>query len=173
MSALAVYVHIPFCRSLCTYCGCNSRITQNAGVGDPYVNAILKDSAFVAGLSRRRARLVEDRSPDRFLSGEQPFRERLVDDRHLRGAGTITAVEVTPGANGNPQCLEVARSDPVELGLWPLARSSFRPAVHEELACRPGLPSHREEGHACRRAHTGPLAPRHVHRPRRVPELTA
>jgi oxygen-independent coproporphyrinogen-3 oxidase len=39
----AVYVHIPFCRSLCTYCGCNSRITQNAAVGDPYVNAVLKE----------------------------------------------------------------------------------------------------------------------------------
>ncbi|HEX6186363.1 MAG TPA: oxygen-independent coproporphyrinogen III oxidase [Pyrinomonadaceae bacterium] len=42
-SGAAVYVHIPFCRSLCTYCGCNSRITQNAGVGDPYVNAVLKE----------------------------------------------------------------------------------------------------------------------------------
>ncbi|HEX8290245.1 MAG TPA: oxygen-independent coproporphyrinogen III oxidase [Pyrinomonadaceae bacterium] len=40
-SGAAVYVHIPFCRSLCTYCGCNSRITQNAAVGDPYVNAVL------------------------------------------------------------------------------------------------------------------------------------
>jgi oxygen-independent coproporphyrinogen-3 oxidase len=42
-SGAAVYVHIPFCRSLCTYCGCNSRITQNAGVGDPYVNAVLQE----------------------------------------------------------------------------------------------------------------------------------
>ena len=32
----AVYVHVPFCRSLCTYCGCNTRITQKA-VGAPYV----------------------------------------------------------------------------------------------------------------------------------------
>ncbi len=39
----AVYIHIPFCRSLCTYCGCNSRITQNAKVGDPYVNAVLRE----------------------------------------------------------------------------------------------------------------------------------
>jgi oxygen-independent coproporphyrinogen III oxidase len=42
-SGAAVYVHVPFCRSLCTYCGCNSRITQNAAVGDPYVNAVLKE----------------------------------------------------------------------------------------------------------------------------------
>jgi oxygen-independent coproporphyrinogen-3 oxidase len=37
----AVYIHVPFCRSLCTYCGCNSRITQNKTVGDPYVTAVL------------------------------------------------------------------------------------------------------------------------------------
>ena len=39
----AVYIHIPFCRSLCTYCGCNSRITQSKTVGDPYVNAVLAE----------------------------------------------------------------------------------------------------------------------------------
>ena len=37
----AVYVHVPFCRSFCTYCGCNSRVTQNPAVGDPYVAAVL------------------------------------------------------------------------------------------------------------------------------------
>jgi oxygen-independent coproporphyrinogen-3 oxidase len=39
----AVYIHIPFCRSLCTYCGCNSRITQNRAVGEPYVRTVLKE----------------------------------------------------------------------------------------------------------------------------------
>src|SRR5688572_3298668 len=39
----AVYIHIPFCRSLCTYCGCNSRITRSTTVGDPYVNAVVKE----------------------------------------------------------------------------------------------------------------------------------
>src|SRR5918912_2423113 len=42
-SGAAVYVHIPFCRSLCTYCGCNSRITQNKSVGLPYVRTVLKE----------------------------------------------------------------------------------------------------------------------------------
>ena len=39
----AVYIHIPFCRSLCTYCGCNSRITRSTAVGDPYVNAVISE----------------------------------------------------------------------------------------------------------------------------------
>jgi oxygen-independent coproporphyrinogen-3 oxidase len=39
----AIYVHIPFCRSLCTYCGCNSRITCSTSVGSDYVNTVLKE----------------------------------------------------------------------------------------------------------------------------------
>src|SRR6185437_5876741 len=39
----ALYVHIPFCESLCTYCGCNTRITRNHAVGTPYVESVLKE----------------------------------------------------------------------------------------------------------------------------------
>lgn len=39
----ALYIHIPFCRSLCTYCGCNTRITRNATTAIPYVDAVLKE----------------------------------------------------------------------------------------------------------------------------------
>ncbi|HYX42085.1 MAG TPA: radical SAM protein, partial [Pyrinomonadaceae bacterium] len=39
----ALYIHVPFCRSLCTYCGCNSRITCNTSVGRPYVEDVLRE----------------------------------------------------------------------------------------------------------------------------------
>lgn len=39
----AIYVHVPFCRSLCTYCGCNSRITSSTSVGRPYVRTVLRE----------------------------------------------------------------------------------------------------------------------------------
>ena len=39
----AIYVHIPFCRSLCTYCGCNSRITTNPHAGLRYVRTVLEE----------------------------------------------------------------------------------------------------------------------------------
>ncbi|PYS92594.1 MAG: oxygen-independent coproporphyrinogen III oxidase [Acidobacteria bacterium] len=41
----SLYIHIPFCRSLCTYCGCNSRITCNTSVGLPYVRNVLSEWA--------------------------------------------------------------------------------------------------------------------------------
>jgi len=42
-SGISVYIHLPFCESLCTYCGCNTRITKNHGVEQPYIKAVLKE----------------------------------------------------------------------------------------------------------------------------------
>jgi oxygen-independent coproporphyrinogen III oxidase len=36
----ALYVHIPFCRALCTFCGCNTRITRSHSIVAPYVQAL-------------------------------------------------------------------------------------------------------------------------------------
>jgi len=40
---LNLYIHLPFCEDLCTYCGCNTRITKNHGVELPYIQAVLKE----------------------------------------------------------------------------------------------------------------------------------
>jgi len=42
---ISLYIHLPFCESLCTYCGCNTRITKNHAVEEPYVDAVLKEWA--------------------------------------------------------------------------------------------------------------------------------
>jgi len=39
----ALYVHIPFCRDLCTFCGCNTRITRSHSFVMPYVQALLAE----------------------------------------------------------------------------------------------------------------------------------
>jgi oxygen-independent coproporphyrinogen-3 oxidase len=44
---LSIYVHLPYCESLCTYCGCNTRITVNHKVEIPYIEAVLKEWAMV------------------------------------------------------------------------------------------------------------------------------
>lgn len=40
---ISIYIHLPFCESLCTYCGCNKRITKNYGVTAPYIQALLAE----------------------------------------------------------------------------------------------------------------------------------
>jgi oxygen-independent coproporphyrinogen-3 oxidase len=40
---ISLYIHLPFCESLCTFCGCNKRITKRHEVEHPYINAVLKE----------------------------------------------------------------------------------------------------------------------------------
>ena len=40
---ISVYIHLPYCESLCTFCGCNKRITKRHEVESPYINAVLKE----------------------------------------------------------------------------------------------------------------------------------
>ncbi|MEZ4855343.1 MAG: oxygen-independent coproporphyrinogen III oxidase [Gelidibacter sp.] len=40
---VSLYIHLPFCESLCTFCGCNKRITKRHEVETPYINAVLKE----------------------------------------------------------------------------------------------------------------------------------
>ncbi|PYF70590.1 oxygen-independent coproporphyrinogen III oxidase [Pedobacter nutrimenti] len=42
-TGISLYIHLPFCESLCTYCGCNTRITKNHSVEGPYISAVLKE----------------------------------------------------------------------------------------------------------------------------------
>jgi len=40
---ISVYVHLPFCESLCTYCGCNKKITTNHSVEAEYLEVVAKE----------------------------------------------------------------------------------------------------------------------------------
>src|SRR5215217_1497314 len=43
INGISLYLHLPFCESLCTYCGCNKKITTNHKVEDEYLLAIEKE----------------------------------------------------------------------------------------------------------------------------------
>ncbi len=40
---ISLYIHLPFCESLCIYCGCNKKITTNHKVEEEYLQAIFKE----------------------------------------------------------------------------------------------------------------------------------
>lgn len=46
---IAVYIHIPFCRKICHYCGCNSCPAGNGGTVLPYIQALKKEMKQVMG----------------------------------------------------------------------------------------------------------------------------
>lgn len=40
---ISIYIHLPFCESLCTFCGCHKRITKRHDVETPYIDALLNE----------------------------------------------------------------------------------------------------------------------------------
>jgi oxygen-independent coproporphyrinogen III oxidase len=65
---ISLYIHLPFCESLCTYCACNKRITKNHEVEESYSKALLAEWELY-----------------RYIFGRQP----IVRELHL-GGGTPT-----------------------------------------------------------------------------------
>jgi oxygen-independent coproporphyrinogen-3 oxidase len=47
---LSLYVHLPFCHSLCYYCGCNKKVTRNPSQGRDYLKRLAKEIARKAAL---------------------------------------------------------------------------------------------------------------------------
>ena len=56
---LSLYLHLPFCESLCTFCGCNKRITKRHEVESPYITAILKEWALYCELFNAKPKIKE------------------------------------------------------------------------------------------------------------------
>ena len=40
---VSLYIHLPFCETLCHYCACNTKITKNHGVESRYIDAVLQE----------------------------------------------------------------------------------------------------------------------------------
>ena len=45
---LSLYFHIPFCESLCLYCGCNVVINKNHEVAHPYLDALKREATWMS-----------------------------------------------------------------------------------------------------------------------------
>jgi len=56
---VSIYIHLPYCESLCTYCGCNTRITVNHAVEEPYVNAVLKEWSLLSSYFTEKPKIRE------------------------------------------------------------------------------------------------------------------
>jgi oxygen-independent coproporphyrinogen-3 oxidase len=48
---LSLYLHVPFCKSLCWYCGCHTSVTRHREPIDRYVRTLEREIALVAGLA--------------------------------------------------------------------------------------------------------------------------
>ena len=56
---LSLYIHLPFCRARCSFCGCNVIITRKEGVADAYLDQLEREIALVAERLGKRTNVVQ------------------------------------------------------------------------------------------------------------------
>jgi oxygen-independent coproporphyrinogen-3 oxidase len=71
---LSVYVHVPFCDTICYYCACNKIVTRDHGRSTKYIKYLSKEIAYVGqllGAERRICQLHWGGGTPTFLSREE------------------------------------------------------------------------------------------------------
>ncbi len=114
-SSWSMYVHIPFCETLCTFCGCNTTITKDHKRESPYVTHVLKERTAYLKAAPELARrplvnmhlgggtptFLSARELDRLVTGL--LQGLTKDPRGFEGS-----IEIDPRRT-NPEQLEVLR----------------------------------------------------------------
>jgi oxygen-independent coproporphyrinogen-3 oxidase len=56
---ISLYIHLPFCEQLCTFCACHKRITKQHSVETPYLESVLKEWDLYVKLFGRTPKIKE------------------------------------------------------------------------------------------------------------------
>jgi oxygen-independent coproporphyrinogen-3 oxidase len=114
----SIYVHVPFCRALCMFCGCNTRIARTHAIIMPYVQAVLTELA----LYRERLGIERLELGELHLGGGTPT---FLDPAELDAllGGILDAVNLRPEARLS---IEVDPRVTTAAQLQLLARHGFR-----------------------------------------------
>ena len=73
-ASLSLYIHIPFCNTVCYYCGCNKIVTKQYEKAEPYIDRLLKEIDMLAdelGDGRRVTQLHWGGGTPTFLNDKQ------------------------------------------------------------------------------------------------------
>jgi oxygen-independent coproporphyrinogen-3 oxidase len=112
---LSVYIHIPFCASLCYYCGCNKVVSRKKGIANEYLESLYKEIEL-------QAVLYED--------------DRLLEQIHF-GGGTptyLTSEQLEELLGVLAQHFHLALPNKLELGIEVDPRSVNDDTIAEIIA---------------------------------------
>jgi oxygen-independent coproporphyrinogen-3 oxidase len=131
---LAVYVHLPFCDTVCYYCGCNKVVTKDHSRSAKYINYLEKELALLEpllGTEREICELHWGGGTPTFLSHDEMAQLiASLDRRFKRSARTECSIEVDPRkvAPGTMKFLAGLGFNRVSIGV-----QDFDPAVQRAV----------------------------------------
>lgn len=102
---VSVYVHVPFCKEQCWFCGCNQVVSRRQSAGDRYLDALerqLRQMPLPQGVHARRIHLGG--GTPTWLDGDQLRRlVDLLDETCPRSEGAEFSVEIDPDVTSDAQ----------------------------------------------------------------------
>ncbi len=122
-TTISLYCHIPFCDTVCYYCGCNKVVTKDKSRAEPYIEALFKEIDMQSSLFDKD-RLVEQMhfggGTPTFLSGEQIIRisNKLQQTFNFSAEGEYS-IEIDPRGIDESliESLAIARFNRISLGV--------------------------------------------------------
>lgn len=131
---LSVYVHLPFCASICYYCGCNKIITKDHGRSAKYLRYLEKEMALVTAHLKGERKLVQlhlGGGTPTFLSDEELHELMDMLRKHFNFMPDAElAVEIDP-RTVTPNMLSMLAS--LGFNRTSLGVQDFDPAVQEAV----------------------------------------
>ena len=134
LTPLSLYVHIPFCETLCYYCGCNKIPTKNHARSAPYLDQVEQEMGLVAGLLGQRlpvSQLHWGGGTPTFLSDEEASRLMDVTRRYFElQAGGEYSIEIDPRKVGRQRVAHLAA---LGFNRMSVGVQDFDPAVQQAV----------------------------------------
>jgi len=131
---LSLYLHVPFCRSLCWYCGCHTMVAGDRAAIDRYVAALEREVGLVADIlsSRRKVAHVHWGGGTPTIVGAEAFERvmALLCRRFELEPEAEIAVEIDPRRLDESMAEALARSGVTRASL---GVQSFDPRVQREV----------------------------------------
>jgi len=131
---LSIYVHLPFCASICYYCGCNKIITKDHGRSAKYLRYLEKEMTLVASHLDRKQQVVQlhlGGGTPTFLSADELHELMDMLHRHFNFAPNAElAIEIDPRTVNDDMMSMLA-----DLGFnrTSLGVQDFNPAVQQAV----------------------------------------
>ena len=151
--AASIYVHVPFCRKLCYYCGCNMLVTRSESLVERYLRALEIELDRVTALLPSRPEIVQVHlggGTPTYLDPAQLARlAEAVQARLPWARGIEASIEIHPAVTNKEQIRTLARLgfNRVSMGV-----QDFDPAVQKRINRRQSFAETRdlvEESRAC------------------------
>lgn len=131
---VSLYVHVPFCNTICYYCGCNKIITKDKSSADQYLDYLEKEIALVAARLGYREKVIQlhfGGGTPTFLSDEQLSRVMAAINQHfeLLPDGEFS-IEIDPRKVGRDTVLHLGR---LGFNRMSVGIQDFDPAVQQAV----------------------------------------